>query len=884
MSELPTGVLTFFFSDIENSTRLARILGDTYSGVLGNHHRIVREGIRAFRGVEVSTEGDSFFVVFSSPLDGIEAAVDIQRRVVSEEWGFDEGLAVRMGLHTGQASLGGDNYVGTDVHRASRICEAAHGGQILISETTKALVGGSTPTGIGIRDLGQHRLRGLESSERLFQLDVAGLQSEFPALRAAGATLHLPSPRSPLIGRQSEISAVAALLNEHRLVTITGIGGAGKTRLAIEVARSVSPSFNERVWFVELDAVESKDWFATTVAKSVGVTEDNDALEAIVDHFQPGSALLVLDNFEHLLEASGVVSAILERCPKLRILVTSRSLLRIEGEQAYPVPALRLPSQRSRKSVEASESGGLFIERVRQRDPSFELSDHDVEATIAILKLLDGIPLALEIAAARVHVFGIDELLEELMDRSLQLEGGYGDSPQRHKSLRAAMDWSYGLLDSGDRALFRKLAVFVGGFTLKAVTAVADPGAARNVVDGIESLTDSSLIVPLRSQEGERRFSMLTTVRSYALGHLEEAGEAGDTRRAHALYYLRLAEDAGGHHTTKSYRIIEQLRPDRANVNAALMWAASHEPEVGMMALPILARFFEVDGTLDTGRSIAETLLSSQNADLEARIHGLLGTASIVYWLQDYAPAEDYYRQALDLGQQLGESQLSAEALFGLAYTHVWQGRLAEARLRARQARAGFEETNDPIGKRQVLAVEAIIDWMTGDIGSAVDKSLRVRDLCIQQHDIANELSMDLNLSLVLFRERQWLEAAEAILYVVDRYEQLGDDSGQVMALEWLATAIAHLDAAVGLILEGFVQSSATSRAGSIRLSAFDLVGPQDTAASEVDPAEANRLLGEGRELDTVDAVALVRGWVHDRGASSKRIDVEHVKRLVGQG
>jgi predicted ATPase/class 3 adenylate cyclase len=497
--ELPTGTVTFVFTDVEGSTRLLQQLGaDAYADALAQHRRALREAFMRHDGVEVDTQGDSFFIAFSTAPAAIAAAAEAQQVLAAGP------IRVRMGIHTGTPYVTDEGYVGPDVHRAARIAAAGHGGQILVSSSTASLVEDDS-----LRDLGEHRLKDLAAPERLYQLGGEA----FPPLRSLQQT-NLPIPATPFLGRQRELGEVTTLLGSGgaRLLTLTGPAGAGKTRLALQAAGEASDQYPDGVFWTPLAALRDPKLVLEVAAQAL------EARDGLADRIADHRLLLILDNFEHLIDAARELAGLLAACPNLQLLVTSRERLRLPGEQAFPVPPL-----------EPQDATELFAARARAVDPRFEPRP----AVHELCSRLDNLPLALELAAARVAVLSPEQLLDRLSKRLDLLKAGRGVDP-RQQTLRATMEWSYDLLDEEERLLFERLSVFRGGCTLEAAEEVCDAD-----IDTLHSLIDKSLL----RRQGER-FWMLETIREYATERLEERGEEDELRRRHADHFLSRAEDS----------------------------------------------------------------------------------------------------------------------------------------------------------------------------------------------------------------------------------------------------------------------------------------------------------------------------------------------------
>ncbi len=533
----PTGTVTLLFTDIEGSTRLLHDLGvETYAGLLADHHRLVRGAISSCNGVEIKTEGDSFFIVFPRASDALIAASDAQRALAAHAWPMDKPVRVRMGIHTGDVQLRDGEYVGMDVHRAARISAAAHGGQVLLSEATRLVTATEMPDGISVRDLGEHTLKDIDQPERLFQLDIFGLPVDFPPPRAMATRFDLlPTEISSFIGREHELKRAHELLDGTRLLTLTGPGGTGKTRLSIELARSVAAHFEDGVAFVPLASITDPGLVPSTVRQALGIPEQlgTAATETLIERLKDRELLIVLDNFEQVVAAAPTVSTLLEAIPGLTFVVSSRVALKVTGEQEYAVPPLSVPTDvdaTDLAAVSRSDAVALFMQRARAVRPEFELTHENARAVAEICSRLDGLPLAIELAASRIKLLPPAAILERLSNRLNFLQSTGADRTDRQRTLRGAIDWSYGLLAEPERALFRRLAIFVGGWRLDEAEHVAAAAGIleEDLLDGVAALVDHSLVRRL-DMDADVRFSMLETIREFGLEQLEASGEKDAT-------------------------------------------------------------------------------------------------------------------------------------------------------------------------------------------------------------------------------------------------------------------------------------------------------------------------------------------------------------------
>ncbi len=704
---LPTGTVTFLFTDIEGSTKLVQALGDRYAEVLSTHRQIVRSAIEREGGTEVGTEGDSVFAVFPTAAAGIAATATAQRAIDAAAWPAGTHVRVRMGLHTGEGRLGGENYIGLDVHRASRIAAAGHGGQVIVSESTRTLAEGALPPGTQLRELGAHRLKDLANPERLFQLDIMGLPVEFPALRSLDARANnLPIQLTSFVGREAEIAAVGELLDHARLVTLTGPGGAGKTRLALQVAAERLMQHSDGVFFVELAPITETAMLPSAIAVTLRLREatDRPILDTVTDALRDRDMLLVLDNFEQLQDAAPAVATILAAAPKLRVLVTSRGRLHVRGEEEYPVPPLRIPDAAHLPTItELSQYEGvlLFIERARTARRDFEVTAASAPAIAEIVARLDGLPLAIELAAAKSRILTPDAILGRLGSRLAFLRGGARDLPARQQTLGEAIDWSYQLLAAPDQARLRRLGTFVGGFTIAAAEELLsqdEPGV--DAVEALESLADQSLIRRLQGEHGEHRLAMLETIREFALERLAEAGEMDELRRRHAQLMLATIERLEPRLASSS-EALDAVTHDHDNLRAALAWAIETcDADLGLRLGYASWRFWQRRGHLREGRSWFERLLAIPGAEAPtaARAKGLTGAAGIAYWQNDYPAAIAWYEEAEAIVRALGDRVWLADALYNTGTTAALVGDLASVTSRlAEGTEIGRELGDDSI-------------------------------------------------------------------------------------------------------------------------------------------------------------------------------------------
>lgn len=701
--DLPTGTVTFLRTDVEGSMRLVRALGGAWDELNATQMRLIRDAVEAHGGVGVRTEGDAVFAVFREAIPAVHAAIDLQRSIAGHAWPDGAAVRVRAGLHTGEAHLAGDDYGGFDVNRAARIAAVGHGGQIVLSDPTRALVEPELPDGVSLRDLGRHPLKDVPQPEHLFQLEAPGLPADFPPIRTGGAPSgNLPPRLTSFIARDRELRELTDLLGSARLVTVTGPGGIGKTSLAIELARSLAPGAHGGTWIVPLDAVADPAHVPAAIARTLAIYDGpgRPPIDGVVQFLADRQAVLVLDNFEHVLEAAGAVATILRSAPLVRIIATSRAPLHVSGEQEYPLGSLD-----EGDAAGLSAAARLFVERARAAQPGW---DPAAEADVVeeICRLVDGLPLGIELAAARITLLPPTAIRDRLAAR-LPLPGsGPRDVPARQRTLEGTIAWSYGLLEPGRRRLVRELAVFEGGFDLEQVRrfATLDPG--EDALDALFELVDRSLIARSaisghRSGLGSVRFRMLETIRTFALRELVEEGAEPDTRRRHAEAMLDLAETAAPHMlTADQVRWLDRLAQDHANLASALRWAVdAGEVEIAQRLSWATWRYWQLGGHLREGRALADAVIDMPGADEPSpgRMWSFAAAGGLAYWQADTARAGELYRAELETAGQIGHRAGEADAWYNLSATEAITGKREEAVEFLHRARERYRELGDEV-------------------------------------------------------------------------------------------------------------------------------------------------------------------------------------------
>jgi predicted ATPase/class 3 adenylate cyclase len=709
-NQLPSGTITFLFSDIEGSTRLLEELGDRYVALLQEHNRIFREVIREDEGAEVSTEGDSFFVVFRSPLSAVDAAAHIQRRLADAP--FAATVRVRMGLHTGQGHLAGGDYVGIDVHRAARIAAAGHGGQILVSDTTRALVEPDLPPTFALVDLGLHRLKDLAHPERLYQLSVEGLPPKFPPLRSLEARPNnLPLQLTRFIGRQRQIAEIKRrLLNGARLLTLTGPGGTGKTRLAIEVAGETLPAFEDGVWFIDLASVTDPTLVISAIAETLGVTaKDGQSLQEVLGSSLRDKAMLVLlDNFEQVVDSGADVERLLHAAPRLKVLVTSRTVLHRYGEQEFPVPPFALPDPGSLPdlaSLARYEAIGLFVERAAAVKPDFVLTPLNASSVAEIAIRLDGLPLAIELAASRIKILSPQAIVARLGPGSTVLVSRVPDAPARQRTLRGTIEWSYQLLTGRERQVFEELSVFQGGATVVAIESICAPVGGGETLDDLASLVDNSLLRQVET-EGEPRFDMLKTIKGYAAERLEDQPElSAATQRAHAAYFADFAQRQWEHLTgPRREPALAAMAADIANLRASWhYWVVAKDLAQLNKLVDSLWLFYDAQGwyhaTVQVATDLLTVLSSTPSSPERAMQEVMLRTslARALMAIHGYTrEVEDAYGHALEVFEGQREIPQLFPVLRGLASFYNYRAEFEKGAQVGREILLLAEAQDDP--------------------------------------------------------------------------------------------------------------------------------------------------------------------------------------------
>jgi predicted ATPase/class 3 adenylate cyclase len=730
---LPKGSVTLLFTGIDGTTYLLQQAGECYSQVLGEYQHLLRVVFYQFDGHEVNTQEDAFFAAFARATDAVSAVVAAQRAITHHTWTGGVTVRVSMGLHTGEPEHTIKGYVGQDVNHAARIMRTAHGGQVLLSPSTCELVEQELSAGVSLRDLGEHRLADLQRPTHLFQLVITDLPADFPALKTLDDSPHnLPIQPTPLIGREQEVTIVGQLIQREdvRLVTLTGPGGVGKTRLGLQVTAELADRFADGVFFVNLAPVNDPDLVVPTLAQLLGIQEvaGQPLLERLKEYLQRKQVLLLLDNFEQVTSAAMHVADLLAACQELKILVTSRAVLHVRAEHEFTVPPLALPDPAhlpDLASLPRYDAVTLFLERAQATKSDFQLTIANAQAIAEICVRLDGLPLAIELAAARIKLLPPQALLTRLSTRLMILTGAMQDMPARQQTLRNTLQWSYDLLNDEEQQLFRRLAAFSGGCTLEAAEEVcaargdASASLVDSVLDGVESLIDKSLLRQTEQDREKPRLVMLETIREYAWELLATSGEANGIQRAHAAYYLALAEEAEpGLISVEKRKWLQLLQQEHENLRAALEWLVQNKEQESALRLgAALWRFWWIRGHQSEGRTQLVTALANSEKIVATpvRAKALCAAGALAGVQGDFEQSVALCGESLELFQALGDRRGSATSFSMLGYVALQRSDYTEAHSLLQNALTLCREMDDKDGIVWTLVNLALVFLFQGE-------------------------------------------------------------------------------------------------------------------------------------------------------------------------
>jgi len=863
------------FTDIEGSTALLTRLGERYGEALSAQRALMRDAIASWHGREMGTEGDSFFVVFESASDGVGCCLAAQQALTGHDWPGGIAVGVRMGLHSGEPARHEDGYIGLDVHRAARIAAAAHGGQVVLSEATRLLAASAWPAGASARDLGFHRLKDIEAAERIYQLAGPGLREDFPPLKSLGAQTSLPVPATPLIGRDDDLARLRAVLSGPgvRLVTLTGTGGVGKTRLALAAGGVLGPAFPHGVYLVALAAVRDAEVMWKTLASSLDVSVAGQAADAVTAYLAGRRALLVLDNLEQLEEAAAVVAALLAATTGLVVLATSRRPLHVMGEHEFPVQPLELPGQAGVQEVAACAAARLFAQQAGTVRPGFAITADNAAEVAAICGRLDGLPLAIELAASRIKLLSPRALLARL-GHTLGLAGAEPGRPLRQQTLRGTVAWSYDLLTPGVAQVFRRISVFAGGCDLDALAAVAvtgDPGGS-DPLEPVAELQDVSLITVTEGTDGEPRTGMLETIRDYALERLEQDDDAGGTRRRHAEYYAAVAERARNQlDGPAQLTALDRLEADHDNLRAALTWSletpaagGAGEGEravIGLRLVQALTLFWYQHGHVTEGRRWLQRAMDVASADGGAPLAGVTHGLGVLMDTQgEPGAARRLFERSLAIWRELGDRDQQARELNSLGIAHHHLGDLEVARSLLEESITIAREIGNPVRLAAALTNLGQLESAVGDFDRASQALQEALTLDCEQGDLLGVALDQQSLALVSLRAGRAGEARDLLSGTFDYVANSGNTAVLANILELSAAITAALGdplpaARLAGAAEGIRQQSGTLRTD---LEEARMERYLTSARATVTPQAWTAELAAGRALTQHEAVILL--------------------------
>jgi len=792
MVNLPSGTVTFLFTDIEGSTKLAQEHPDEWESLRERHHAILQSAMDTNNGYVFQIIGDAFCVAFHNAIDGLNAAIEAQYHLQAENWGKTP-IKVRMGLHTGEAIERGGIYKGyLSLSLVQRVMSAGHGMQMLLSNATGQLVQDCLPNATELLDLGERRLKNILHPERLYQVNVWGLSTTFPPVKTLDSfPNNLPVQITSFIGRKQEIYDVKHALNDHHLVTLTGVGGTGKTRLSLQVAADLLDHIEHGIWFVELAALTDPEFIPQTILSAVGIQDQrgNSPLEFLKNYFRNKHALIILDNCEHLITAcASVAETLLNAAPHLKILASSREALGVKGEKTYQVPSLSLPNPKQPSDIEQLsqyEAVRLFIDRASLVAPEFNVDKNNAPYIAQICFDLDGIPLALELAAARVKVMSVEQIAARLKHRFRLLADGVRTALPRQQTLRALIDWSYDLLSENERTLLCRLAVFAGSWTLEGAEEVcaSDELGTQSLspYDGLHLLTQlvnkSLVVVDENSQSKETRYRMLETIRQYAHEKLLEADIKEILLDLHLAYYQKLAERAGRElFRSNQLHWHNRLNDEMDNIRMALVWSLATNPKPGLRLIVATRLFWATRSDITEVDNWLAQLLQLYDEPDPLHIQGLVTYCMSLRQQGNLEEARRIAEQGVELARSISEQQVKAFSLLGLGAVIITQGDFRKGTPILEQSLALYKSLGDKFGQTQALELLYI---NKNDL--ELSKSYVLESLKLHR-ELGNLWGVALALSELAHRTvwggdyslaEQWLQEAQTI------YHQLGDLSGE---------------------------------------------------------------------------------------------------------
>lgn len=843
-TELPVGTVTFMFTDIERSTELAQRLGADFPQLVADHFELIRSQIAVEGGSEVKTLGDGVFAVFPGAAPALRAAAGIQREISAFAWPDGGDVRLRVGLHTGEATMSEDDYVGIEVHRAARIMAAGHGGQVLISEATRVLAGGS----FSYMTLGRHALRGLEEDEALYQLVVDGLPSDFPPIRTATAIPNnLPVRASSILGRDADVDVLIGLVAEHRIVSVLGPGGIGKTSLAVTVGGRVLDRFSGGVRFVDLSAVSEPAFVVTAIADEIGA--DPKSMDGVTLRLGNSPTLLILDNFEHVVEAAADVGQLIDACAGLKLLVTTQAPLHLPGEQRYSLQPLETEPSADSPGVR------LFSERARAVDPSFS---SDPEEVAALVRMLDGLPLAIELTAAMANLLTPSDMIKRLSaGRSASRASTTG--PERHRSLNDALEWSHGLLDTQAQLVFRRLSVFADGMSLSAAEEVA--GASDvDPLTTIAELVDRSLL--LRRAGSTSRLHMLEGIRRFGRDRLAESNDEEPTVASYADHFCHLAHDAhDGLQSDRGEWWRARIDDELGNFRDVLshLWRAG-EAARGLELLGNIWRFHQSRGRLIELRLWLDRFFELADADEATlgRAKGLMARAAASYWRGESDAAIGDYEEAVKISRGLDDEGVVADALYGLGASLIISGRPERAEPLLDEAKALYSSRGDLGGLADIVAGEAFIalrqHGLSG-LGPAFERAAALYTEAGRQVQATQCLLAQSAVAIIEGRLEDALGFAKS---AIQRGVELVDIFVQTWGLEYVARiALEFGQIETAAMLAGAAHASAEQMGGGWDPGVVGLDTARDLLVERFGQGEAASRMKSGESTTLEDTVEL---------------------------
>jgi predicted ATPase/class 3 adenylate cyclase len=862
MPEYPSGTVAFLFTDVEGSTALWERNRAAMATAVERHFTLLREATTAQDGVHFKTIGDAIQAAFPTVPKAITAAIDAQIALRRADWGDLGPLRVRMAIHAGDGTPRDGDYLSPALNRLSRVLATGYGEQILLTDTARTLAT-TLPVGYALQDLGRHRLRDLLEAERIFQLCGPGLPAEFPPLKSLDQQPNnLPAQPTALIGREAELATLRGMLVtlDARLITLTGPGGTGKTRLALQAAAESLDAFPDGVWFVPLASISDPALVPEAIATELGVRQapGEQVLSRLTEHLRSRQTLLVLDNLEQVLDAAHMIGQLIDEAPRLVILATSREPLRLRAERELPIAPLPLPGESPRLSPEqalTSPAVRLFVERAQAVKPGFALQLSNLADVVAISRRLDGLPLAIELAAARVRILTPSTLLARLDQRMAILTGGARDLPARQQTLRATIAWSYDLLDPAECALFARLGVFAGGCSLETAETIcaAAGGLEIDLFDGIASLVQKSLLRQAEGPGGEARFTMLQTIREFARERLNELPEAPALSQAHADAFLALAEDADGDDSADEVELLNRLEADHDNLRQAITFY-EQQGDAGLVQRVRLAAhmayFWWLRGHFSEGRGILERAIATPGDIPSAdRAAAISGAAFLAEAQGDLERAHALHEEGLALYQELGDVKGVAGALGGLGTIARQHGDLDSARSRHQDALEAWRRAGDAAGAAGALLDLGLVRQMKGDYAGAEPELLEGLDLFRQAGDPAGEAHALNRLGLLAMATGMLPKAVERFEESLVLWRALGNQQMIAADLHNLGEArhlTGSLDEAEGLYREALGLFDALGDASG---RGFALCHLGLLALDRGNPLEAQDLLLESLKL-----------------------------------